>query len=160
MRKGFILTEMLTGLAIITIVACVFGGQIIKLFTSWRNMQTDVEIFDAGRYMLTKLERELCLDAVEVFVTADNRLQIQTKQGAKQVVVRYNGERMGLYQDTTTNDGTGTNPLFIRDCLVDNWSVKKIDDKKIFVEFALQKNNRKKNFARIFYCLNGLTDGK
>ncbi|MCQ2381494.1 MAG: prepilin-type N-terminal cleavage/methylation domain-containing protein [Acidaminococcaceae bacterium] len=158
-HRGFILTEAMAGLAIMAIVLALFGSQVVRLFASWRNMRTDVELFDAGRYMLTKMEREICLDAVQITV-ANNIIDMQTKQGDRQVLVRYSAERKGIYQDTTTNEGTGTNPLFIRDCLVENWQVQKIDDKKISVKFDLVKNNRIKNFARNFYCLNGVVNAE
>lgn len=156
-KKGFVLTEVVGALAILCVITALCGSQIVKLFTSWQNMQIDVQLFDAGRYMLTKMEREISLNAVKIYVQ-DNKIQMQTKQGSKEIVIRYNDEVAGLYQDTTTNLGTGTNPLFIRDCLVDNWQVAKIEDKKLRVTFDLTKAGRRKTFARIFYVLNGVVE--
>lgn len=159
-HKGSLLLEVLLGFVVVSIAIMVFSARATQLFSSWQRMERDTELFDAGRYMLTKLERELSISSTSVSILNGNKLNITTEWGERKLEIFlqpvFSGAvEDGLYMRTITNDGSGVNPVFIRDCFVDNWRVERISDKEIFVSFDLYKDQRRKTFARIFYCVNG-----
>ena len=159
-HKGSLLLEVLLGFVVVGIAVMVFSARATQLFSGWQRMKTDTELFDAGRYMLTKLERELSISATSVTVSNGKRLYIVTENGKRELeiytqLVLKDGIDDGLYMCTITNDGSGVNPVFIRDCFVDNWRVERISDKEVFLSFDLYKDQRRKTFSRVFYCVNG-----
>lgn len=169
-HKGFLLTEVLAGLMIVSMVVLLSGSNILTIFTGWRRMQIDGELLDAGRYMLTKIERHLTLEATIVTVTGNFVIDCQTEYPDKSTLIFIGSEYdylikdnpeyepRGLFLNTTTTEGPGTNPLFIRDCMVSNWYVERINDKEILVSFTLNKDSRTKDFVRLFYCVNGVVE--
>lgn len=153
-HKGFFLLEIVLGMAFLGIITLLFGREMLTLFGGWRRMETDADLLDAGRYMLTKLERHIALEATDITLH-NNEIRCKTVYPAKTTRVFLNPSVMGLYFETTTSEGTGTNPLFIRDCLVSNWWVRLKGERKVYLSFTLTKNERTKDFCRLLNCVNG-----
>lgn len=154
-HKGFLLTEVLLGVVITSIVVILFGRNIMSIFSGWRKMQIDGELLDAGRYMLTKIERHLGLEATGVRVINNSTIDFSTEYPDKTIKLYIHSVNGGLYMQTISREGTGVNPLYIRDCAVSNWRAERISNKEILVSFTLKKDNRTKDFVRLFYCVNG-----
>ena len=160
-HKGSLLLEVLMGFVIVSIGVMVFSTKAVQLFHAWQRMETDVELLDAGRYMLTKLERELSISTVDIRIVGNTKLEIKTEYGHRDLEIYTTPMLLvpkiyDLYLRTTTEEGSGVNPLFIRDCGVQNVSFERISDKEIFVKFDLVKQERRKTFERLFYCVNGV----
>lgn len=158
-HKGSLLLEVLLGFVIAGIGIMVFTTKIVPLFYAWQRMETDAELFDAGRYMLTKLERELAISAVDIRIVNRTKLAIKTEYGHRDLEIYGDSQEYGvygLYLKTDTEENFGVNPLFIRDCNVEKINFERISDKEIFVSFDLVKQNRRKTFERMFYCVNGV----
>lgn len=155
-HKGFLLNEVLLGMVIVSVVTLLFGRNVVTIFTGWQRMQTDGELLDAGRYMLNKIERHLTLESTSVTITDRITIDCLTEYPDKTTKLYINSANGGLYMQTKTLSGKGVNPLFIRDCNVTNWRAERISDKKILISFTLTKNNRSKDFVRLFYCVNGV----
>lgn len=153
-RKGFFLLEIVLGTAFLGITTLLFGREMLSLFGGWRRMETDADLLDAGRYMLTKLERHIALEATSITLH-NNEIRCKTVYPAKTTRVFLNPSVRGLYFETTTNEGVGTNPLFIRDCLVSNWRVRRKGERQVYLSFTLTKNERTKDFYRLLNCVNG-----
>jgi len=155
-HKGFLLNEVLLGMVIVSIVILLFGRNVVTIFTGWQRMQTDGELLDAGRYMLNKIERHLSLESASITITDHTTIDCLTEYQDKTTKLYIHSTNGGLYMQTKTLAGIGVNPLFIRDCNVSNWQAERISDKKILISFTLTKNNRSKDFVRLFYCVNGV----
>lgn len=153
-HKGFFSLEIVLGMAFLGIITLLFGREMLSLFGGWRRMEIDADLLDAGRYMLTKLERHIALEATDITLH-NNEIRCKTVYPAKTTRVFLNPSVMGLYFETTTSEGTGTNPLFIRDCLVSNWRVRLKGERKVYLSFTLTKNERTKDFCRLLNCVNG-----
>lgn len=154
-HKGFLLSEVLLGMVIVSIAVLLFGRNVMTIFTGWQRMLTDGELLDAGRYMLNKIERHLALEATSIKITNQNTLECLTGFGSKTTKIYFVAEGVeGLYMETNTLEGVGVNPLFIRDCNVSNWRAERIGPKKILVSFTLTKKDRSKDFVRLVYCVN------
>lgn len=158
-HKGSLLLEVLMGFVIVSIGVMVFSTKAVQLFHAWQRMERDAELFDAGRYMLTKLERELAISAVDIRIVGKTKLLIQTERGHRDLEIYSQVDdsgNYGLYLKTDTEVGAGVNPIYIRGCDVLNINFERISDKEIFVSFDLVQQDRRKTFERLFYCVNGV----
>jgi len=155
-HKGFLLTEVFLGLAIVSIVILLYGRTLLSIFGGWQKMQTDGELLDAGRYMMTKIERYLALESTSITITNQKIIECLTEYGNKKTKIYLSSNNGGLYMQVDTLEGVGANPLFIRDCNISKWQAERIDDRQILVSFTLSKKNRSKDFVRLFYCVNGV----
>ena len=78
---------------------------------------------------------------------------LQYQDDDKKIVIYYrNG---GLYLQTTTGNGTGTNPLFIAGVQVKNWQVQRLAARSLRISFALQGQREERSFEQVLTCYNG-----
>ena len=103
--------------------------------------------------MQSLLEKQLAYNATGITITASGSICLNTITGNKKLVIYYrNG---GLYLQTTTGNGTGTNPLFIEGIKVTAWQVQKISAQRLRISFALKGQNGERSFEQVLTCYNG-----
>lgn len=156
-EQGFLLAELQLSMAAAALLMVMFCSSSVSILQNCQKMLLDMQLQDAGRYMLSMLEKDLAYDSVQITVSKDFRgaakVGCRTVFGGKSYL--YTWENNGLYKQIQTAGTKGKNPLYIPDCKVMDWQVKKLDDKTLLVEFILQKQVRQQKFRRVFYCLNG-----
>ena len=118
---------------------------------------SQLELAQAGSYMQGVLEKQLCYNATAVRIRADGNLELDTIEGNKKLVVYYRSK--GLYLQTTTGAGTGTNPLYLTGIDVSAWRAEKISGRQLRIDFALQGQGVERRFVQLVTCCNGeITD--
>lgn len=156
-KQGFLVAELQLSLAAAALLMVLIYGSSVTVWQNCRKAVLDIQLQDAGRYMLSVLEKDLTYDSVLITVSKDFRgaakVGCRTVFGGKSYL--YTLENNGLYKQTQTAGTKGKNPLYIPDCKVMDWQVQKVDDRTLKVEFTLQKQTRRQHFKRLFYCLNG-----
>ena len=99
------------------------------------------------------LEKQLAYNATAIRIRADGNLELDTVEGNKKLLIYYrNG---GLYLQTTTGNGTGTNPLFITGVEVKDWEAEKVSAQRLRIKFTLQREQRERSFVQLLTCCNG-----
>lgn len=156
-EQGFLLAELQLSMTATALLMVMFCSSSVSILQNCQKMFLDMQLQDAGRYMLSMLEKDLAYDSVQITVSKDFRgaakVGCRTVFGGKSYL--YTWENYGLYKQIQTVGTKGKNPLYIPGCKVMDWQVKKLDDKTLLVEFILQKQGRQQKFRRVFYCLNG-----
>ncbi len=154
---GFLTAELQLSLAAAALLMVLLCSSSVTVLRNCQKIVLDIQLQDAARYMLTALEKDMVCDSLLISIGKDykgvDKVGCRTVFGGKSYL--YTLENGGLYKQTQTAGTKGKNPLYVPDCMVTEWHVRKIDDKALQIEFTLQKNMRQKTFQRIFYCLNG-----
>lgn len=156
-QRGFVLLEYVVSLAMGGLLAALVCTGLGRAALSWQHLVSQLELLQAGSYMQGVLERQLCYNATAVRLRADGNLELDTIEANKRLVVYYRNK--GLYLQTTTGIGTGTNPLFITGIDVDAWRVERVSERQLRIGFTLQGQDREQRFEQLVTCLNGeITD--
>ena len=99
------------------------------------------------------LEKQLSYNATAIRIRSGGNLELDTVEGNKKLLIYYrNG---GLYLQTTTGNGTGTNPLFITGVEVKDWEVEKVSAQRLRIKFTLQGEQHERSFVQLLTCCNG-----
>lgn len=159
-EAGFILGELQITVAIMALTTALLYGDFYQMVQGWQKMFLDMQMRDAGRYMCSILEKDLCYEGRLITIGEDYRgnakLLCQTGHAGK--TYTYTWEGTSLYKTTKTTSSSGKNPLFVPDCSLVEWQVQKLDDSFLLLSFALEKQGRRQSFQQIFHCLNGSVD--
>ena len=152
-QKGFMLLTYVVGLAVGAALAALVCTGLGRTALSWQRLQERISIVQAGSYMQSLLEKQLAYNATGITITASGSICLNTITGNKKLVIYFrNG---GLYLQTTTGNGTGTNPLFIEGIKVTAWQVQKISAQRLRISFALKGQNGERSFEQVLTCYNG-----
>ena len=147
------LLAYVVGLAVGAALAALVCTGLGRTALSWQRLQERISIVQAGSYMQSLLEKQLAYNATGITITASGSICLNTITGNKKLVIYYrNG---GLYLQTTTGNGTGTNPLFIEGIKVTAWQVQKISAQRLRISFALKGQNGERSFEQVLTCYNG-----
>ena len=123
---------------------------------SWQRLQEQLALQQAGGYMQSLLERHLGYNATAIRIKSTGELELDTIMGNKKLLLYCrNG---GLYLQTTTGNGKGTNPLFIAGVEVSQWQAAKLSDNSLRISFTLantQGSGRQRHWEQIYRCYNG-----
>lgn len=107
--------------------------------------------------MLNILEKNVGYDSTAVTISKDtkqkDRLICQTLNGNQTFTFTF--ESNHIYKTINKINSSGKNPLYVSDCLVENWSLTQIDDKSLRIDLQLQQKGYKVTLTRIINCLNG-----
>lgn len=156
-RKGFLLAELQVSVAILAIVVALLYSNFCQILQGWQRMFLDMQLQDAGRYMLSVLEKDLCYEGRLITLSEDYKgapkIICQTGNAGK--TYTYTWEGRSFYKSTKTTSTSGKNPLFVPDCQVIDWQAQRINDSFLKLSFVLQKQNRCQSFTQLFYCFNG-----
>ncbi|EJX03582.1 hypothetical protein EVA_08312 [gut metagenome] len=126
---------------------------------SWERLYCEAELRDTGRYMLTRMEKDVGLYAATVTIKRSSSpgrrfIEIQTLESRRVIRIYCEGQR--LYRKILTNAGSGNNPLYVNGLLVEQWQVARADDHSLVVSFELQKGRHKQSFKQLLHCYNGV----
>ncbi|MDY2637844.1 MAG: hypothetical protein SOV56_07950 [Phascolarctobacterium sp.] len=156
-QRGFMLMEYVVSLAIGGALAALVCTGLGRTTLSWQRLVSQLELAQAGSYMQGVLEKQLCYNATAVRIRADGNLELDTIEGNKKLVVYYRSK--GLYLQTTTGAGTGTNPLYLTGIDVSAWRAEKISGRQLRIDFVLQGQGVERRFVQLVTCCNGeITD--
>ena len=152
-QGGFVLLNYAVGLAVGAVLAALVCTGLGRTALSWQRLQEQMSLAQAGSYMQTLLEKQLAYNATAITVTTNGNINLSTITGNKKIVIYYrNG---GLYLQTTTGNGTGTNPLFMAGIRVNTWQVEKISAKVLRISFSLQGQRGERSVEQLVTCYNG-----
>ena len=155
-QKGFLLMEYVFSLAAGAVLAALVCTGLGRTALSWQRLQEQLALQQAGGYMQSLLERHLGYNATAVRIKSTGDLELDTIMGNKKLLLYCrNG---GLYLQTTTGNGKGTNPLFIAGVEVSQWQAAKLSDNSLRISFTLantQGNGRQRHWEQIYRCYNG-----
>lgn len=160
-ESGFMLLELQVGLLLLLLILPIIASGMGLGWQSWERLHREAELRDAGRYMLTRLEKDIGLNAVVVTIKGNNALgkailELQTMESKR--VIRVYWEKQRLYRKILTTAGSGNNPLYINDILVEQWQVERNDAKSLVLSFELRKGRHKQRFCQLMYCYNGVVE--
>ena len=155
-QKGFLLMEYVFSLAAGAVLAALVCTGLGRTALSWQRLQEQLALQQAGGYMQSLLERHLGYNATAVRIKSTGDLELDTIMGNKKLLLYCrNG---GLYLQTTTGNGKGTNPLFIAGVEVSQWQAAKLNDNSLRISFTLanaQGSGRQRHWEQIYRCYNG-----
>ena len=155
-QKGFLLMEYVFSLAAGAVLAALVCTWLGRTALSWQRLQEQLALQQAGGYMQSLLERHLGYNATAIHIKSTGKLELDTIMGNKKLLLYCrNG---GLYLQTTTGNGKGTNPLFIAGVEVSQWQAAKLNDNSLRISFTLantQGSGRQRHWEQIYRCYNG-----
>jgi len=155
-QKGFLLMEYVFSLAAGAVLAALVCTGLGRTALSWQRLQEQLALQQAGGYMQSLLERHLGYNATAIHIKSTGKLELDTIMGNKKLLLYCrNG---GLYLQTTTGNGKGTNPLFIAGVEVSQWQAAKLNDNSLRISFTLantQGSGRQRHWEQIYRCYNG-----
>ena len=155
-QRGFFLLEYVFSLAAGAVLAALVCTGLGRTALSWQRLQEQLALQQAGGYMQSLLERHLGYNATAVRIKSTGELELDTIMGNKKLLLYCrNG---GLYLQTTTGNGKGTNPLFIAGVEVSQWQAAKLNDNSLRISFTLantQGSGRQRHWEQIYRCYNG-----
>ena len=155
-QKGFLLMEYVFSLAAGAVLAALVCTGLGRTALSWQRLQEQLALQQAGGYMQSLLERHLGYNATAIRIKSTGALELDTIMGNKKLLLYCrNG---GLYLQTTTGNGKGTNPLFIAGVEVSQWQAAKLNDNSLRISFTLantQGSGRQRHWEQIYRCYNG-----
>ena len=155
-QKGFLLMEYVFSLAAGAVLAALVCTGLGRTALSWQRLQEQLALQQAGGYMQSLLERHLGYNATAIRIKSTGDLELDTIMGNKKLLLYCrNG---GLYLQTTTGNGKGTNPLFIAGVEVSQWQAAKLSDNSLRISFTLantQGSGRQRHWEQIYRCYNG-----
>ena len=155
-QKGFLLMEYVFSLATGAVLAALVCTGLGRTALSWQRLQEQLALQQAGGYMQSLLERHLGYNATAVRIKSTGDLELDTIMGNKKLLLYCrNG---GLYLQTTTGNGKGTNPLFIAGVEVSQWQAAKLSNNSLRISFTLantQGSGRQRHWEQIYRCYNG-----
>ena len=134
----------------------VFKG-VQHVLPSWTRLTNQTSLYDVSHYIFANLEKNVGYDSTAVTISKDtkqkDRLICQTLNGNQTFTFTF--ESNHIYKTINKINSSGKNPLYVSDCLVENWSLTQIDDKSLRIDLQLQQKGYKVTLTRIIRCLNG-----
>ena len=152
-KRGVLLVDYVMSVAVGAMLAALVCAGLGRTAISWQRLLGQLELAQAGSYMQGILEKQLSYNATAIRIRSDGNLELDTVEGNKKLLIYYrNG---GLYLQTTTGNGTGTNPLFITGVEVKDWEAEKVSAQRLRIKFTLQREQRERSFVQMLTCCNG-----
>lgn len=155
--QGFILLE----LAISTVITIIFLTMIIRglsqVLPTWNKIYYQTNLYNAGHYMLSILEKNISYDASIITIGKDlkdnDRLICQTTNGNQSFT--FTCENKHIYKTIIKTNTSGKNPLYVSDCYINSWQLTRLDANTLKVELNLQQKGEQIKLIKIINCLNG-----
>lgn len=156
-QAGFLLLEFVFSFIItISLMLLVFKS-IEHILPSWNKLTVQTNLYDVSHYIFGILEKNIGYEATIVSITKDTKnnakLTCQTNQGNLSYV--FSLENNYIYKTTKKANTSGKNPLYVSDCLVEDWKLFPINENTLLVELTLHKDNRSETSTKVISCING-----
>lgn len=159
-NRGFFLLQLQLSLAAAAFLGALLCTFSVGFLREWREVRSQTNLRDTGRYILSALEKELGYESVSVNIYRENdgkdAIKCESHYGNKAVAFLW--KTPYLYKRTKTGSGIGTNPLYVNGYYVKDWKVKRVSEKLLLISFFLEKNSGKHLFRQLVYCGNGLVN--
>ncbi len=153
-QKGFLLMEYVLSLAAGAVLAGLVCTGLGRTALSWQRLQGELALQQASGYMQGLLERHVSYNATAIRIKSTQDVELDTILGNKKLLLYCRSG--GLYLQTTTGNGKGTNPLFMADVAVSDWQVTKLSDTSLCISFTLTSSQGlQRHCEQILYCYNG-----
>ena len=152
-KRGVLLVDYVMSVAVGAMLAALVCAGLGRTAISWQRLLGQLELAQAGSYMQGVLEKQLAYNATAIRIRSDGNLELDTVEGNKKLLIYYHNS--GLYLQTTTGNGTGTNPLFITGVEVKDWEAEKVSAQRLRIKFTLQREQRERSFVQLLTCCNG-----
>lgn len=153
-QKGFLLMEYVLSLGAGAVLAGLVCTGLGRTALSWQRLQGELALQQASGYMQGLLERHVSYNATAIRIKSTQDVELDTILGNKKLLLYCRSG--GLYLQTTTGNGKGTNPLFMADVAVSDWQVTKLSDTSLCISFTLTSSQGlQRHCEQILYCYNG-----
>lgn len=115
-----------------------------------------LQLENARRHLAMQLEKTLSYDAVQITIKS-NKISCVSLHGNKKYLIYW--EKQKLLQKTTTNVGSGVNPISLEDIQLRSWQVEAVDAKQIVISFLLGNKTTQLPVRQRIYCYNAEVSG-
>lgn len=160
-KNGYGIIELQAAFAVAVIIGLLLCTCFLQFSKGWLKIQRDLDMQDAGNYMLAVLERELGYESalIRLKKNFNGRIRIETDtvNGSRKMSFTCDGS--ALYKKTTTSKGSGSNPVFIPGISIVDWQVKAVGERLLLISFILDCKGRRQEFSRLIFCNNGVVTG-
>lgn len=154
-KPGFFLVELQISLFLSMLLLSLLAGGVTLGWQSWKTISLDAELRDCSRYIFSRIDKDIGTSASSVSLNGSGASQIEVQCLESKHVIRIYCERSRIYRKTLTRSGSGVNPLYINDILVENWNVQPVGNKSVLVSYTLRKNEHSQYFQQLIFCHNG-----
>ena len=153
-QKGFLLMEYVFSLGAGAVLAALVCTGLGRTALSWQRLQGELALQQAGGYMQGLLERHVSYNATAIRIKSTQDVELDTILGNKKLLLYCRSG--GLYLQTTTGNGKGTNPLFMTGVEVSQWQATKLSGNSLRISFTLTNaQGSQRHCEQILYCYNG-----
>lgn len=119
--------------------------------TGLGRIQEELLLENARRHLTTQLERTLSFDTTQVTIRG-NKISCVSLRGNKKYLIYW--EKQKLLMKTTTNTGSGVNPLSLEEVQVKEWQVQAVGRHKAVLNYLLCTKNKKLRISQQLHCYN------
>ena len=123
------------------------GGALAGISRTREQLQLE----EARRHLTLQLEKTLGYDAVQITIKS-NKISCVSLHGNKKYLIYW--EKQKLLQRTTTNAGSGVNPLSLEDIKLQSWQAEAVDSKPADISFVLCSKTKQLAVRQQIYCYN------
>lgn len=155
-ERGFLLVDFVLSLFVVALLTALVGCGLGRFAHGWQYLQEQLGLRQAGYYMQSRLEKDLGYSAVRITLATDGEISAATISGNKRLL--FYQKQQGLYLNTSTGSGSGSNPLFIPDYPVSAWEVRRLDANRLYIAFTVSGSLCTRRFTQVIYCCNGVID--
>ena len=150
-QRGYLLLELLFSLLIGGAALLVLLRTLGGILTGVSRIHEELLLENARRQLTTQLERTLSFDTTQVTIR-ENKLSCVSLRGSKKYLIYWDKQK--LLQKTTTNTGSGVNPLSLEEVQVKEWQVQAVDSKRATLSFLLCSKSRSLRVRQQLYFYN------
>lgn len=150
-QSGYLLLELLFSLLIGGAALLVLLRTMSGILLGISRLHEELLLESARRQLTTQLERTLSFDTTQVTIR-DNKISCVSLRGSKRYLIYC--EKQKLLQKTTTNTGSGVNPLSLEEVQVKEWQVRAVDRKKAALSFLLCSKSQSLHVRQQLYFYN------
>lgn len=156
-QSGQLLVELLLSIiATVTFIMLVIRS-LGQVFPIWTILAEQTSLYDISHYIFTAIEKNAAYDSQQITITKDYsknpKLICRTIQG--DLSYTFTLEAKHLYKTTQKANSTGKNPLYVSECEVNSWQLRKISDHKLLIELNLTRKGQHISVYRVVDCING-----
>lgn len=150
-QNGYLLLELLFSLLLgsLALVALVqtTGGVLAGISRTHEQVQLE----NSRRHLTLQLEKILGYDAVQVTIKS-NKISCVSLHGNKKYLIYWDKQK--LLQKTTTNAGSGVNPLSLENIQLQSWKAEASGTKQADISFVLCNKTTQLPVRQRIYCYN------
>lgn len=150
-QNGYLLLELLCSLFFGGAALLVLLRTMSGMLAGISQLREELLLESARRHLTTQLERTLALDTTQVTIRG-NKISCISLRGSKKYLIYW--EKQKLLLKTTTNTGSGVNPLSLEEVQVKDWQARAVDSKKAIISFSLNSKNKSLSVRQQLYLYN------